>query len=232
MVRPLLLPVLLCVALSGCAGGTTSNETATPPSPSVPQQSATPSLPATPASPSESTTPDAPSTQASDPGSSSPSATTSGRPTVPSAKGALNVARFEAADFSSPTGRIWCDIRAEATLCMFPRGYTGAIPEQKDVCLDDELPVTGVSLIKGRSGYFCAGDPQAWPIKGEPQVDWHKGTGFGFTKYRDQTLAVLPYGKALRRGTVVCRSERTGVVCGDTATGRGFHVSMAHTAPF
>lgn len=151
---------------------------------------------------------------------------------MPPTNGALNVARFEAADFSSPTGRIWCDIRAHATLCMFPWGYTGAIPKAKDVCLDDELPVTGVSLIKGRAGYFCAGDPQAWPIKGEPQVDWHKGTGFGFTKYRDQTLAVLPYGKSLRRGTVVCRSERTGVVCGDTATGHDFHVSMAHTAPF
>jgi len=132
------------------------------------------------------------------------------------------------ADFTSPSGGIWCGLAADYALCHIPfDGFKGKVPTTKQICPKEELDVTGVHVTRQGSRWFCSGDPSTMPVKGSPQVSWQKGTGFPFVKYQGQTMATLPYGQALRHGTYLCRSERTGVTCANLKTGRGFRVARA-----
>ena len=132
------------------------------------------------------------------------------------------------ADFTSPSGGIWCGLAADYALCHIPfDGFKGKVPTTKQICPKEELDVTGVHVTRQGSRWFCSGDPSTMPVKGSPQVSWQKGTGFPFVKYQGQTMATLPYGQALRHGNYLCRSERTGVTCANLKTGRGFRVARA-----
>jgi len=202
------LPIVLLVAvLAGCVAGPSATVTVTvPPSPSAPD----------PTSPSPAA-----------PASTSPAA-----PSVPPSAGARDVSGFHVVDFASPSGRIWCGMRADLTLCHFPFGYTGEVPDSEEVCPGEGLDVTGVSLTSEGPGYFCSGDPQAMPDRGTPQVAWRRGTGFPFVSFDGHSLATLPYGESLRYLTVICSSEPSGISCGDDSTGRGFRVARADVVLF
>jgi len=206
MSRGPLLIVLLFAVLAGCVAGPTVTVTAPPPvtSPGSPD----PTRPTAPMSTSPAT------------------------PSVPPLAGALNVSGHAMVDFASPTGRIWCGMRADVTLCHFPFGYTGQIPASADVCPSEGLDVTGVNVVEGVADYFCSGDPQAMPDRGTPQVAWRRGTGFPFVSFDGHSLATLPYGESLRYRTVICSSEPSGITCGDDATGHGFRVARAGVVLF
>jgi hypothetical protein len=94
------------------------------------------------------------------------------------------------------------------------------------VCPGEGLDVTGVSILK-KANYFCSGDAQSLPQTNGSYVGWWKGTGLPSVKYEGQRLAVLPYGKKLARKGYVCASEKSGVTCGNVATGKGFRISLA-----
>ena len=213
MVRRSLLLLLLCAALTGCL------QSAVPP--------ATVAVPGTPSagSGSPSATPSRSGPDPSQPGTPATS--------VPPAAGAIDVARYASADFASPSGRIWCGLHADVALCHFPFGdFQGKVPDSEEVCPEVGLDVTGIQVTGKGSEYFCSGDPSAWPVRGEKQVDWHKGTGFPFVTFDGQRLATLPYGRALKHGRYLCRSEITGVTCANTSTGRGFRVARAGVVLF
>lgn len=162
------------------------------------------------------------------PTTSAPAVTTSAPagPSVP-AVAARDVSAWRKADFASPSGRIWCGLTAEDALCHFPRGFWGTIPSDEEVCPGEGLDVTGVAVTASGTTYFCSGDPSAFPVRGQDSVAWHTATGYPWVAYDGFTLAVLPYGKALRHGAFVCASAENGVTCAHRATGHGFRIALA-----
>ncbi len=206
--RRILLAAGACLLLAACTGGPRPTaSTATTPEPSATTSPG--SLPP-------------PGTLSPAP---SPSGTVPNTPSVPPVAGALDVSTYRSADFSTPSGRMWCGVRKGWALCHFPEGFQGKIPDEKKLC--PNVIVSGVMVDRKGTDWFCSGDPEAFPMTGEPGVAWHRDTGFGFVKSGDFTLAVLPYGQALRNGDTVCRSERTGVTCGNRRTGHGFNLARA-----
>lgn len=162
-------------------------------------------------------------------GSATPTATpTSTGPAVPDATDATDVSGYDFADFASPSGRIWCGVHSDVALCHFPNGMRAKVPSSKKVCPGEGLDVTGVSVdASGKAEYFCSGDPEAFPQTISESVAWWKTTGYPSVKYDGFKLAVLPYGKKIANGSLVCLSEKVGVTCGNTATGTGFRVALA-----
>lgn len=170
---------------------------------------------ATPATPSAATPTASPT-----PTPSKPSA-----PTLPTKTDALDVSSFDNVHFASPSGRIWCAMSADWTLCHFPRDMNMAkVPKPSKVCPGSRLDVTGVS-IGTKTEYFCSGGAEALPQTNGLNVDWWKSTGFGSVKYDGQKLAILPYGKKLLRSPFVCQSAEAGISCSNLDTHRGFRVS-------
>lgn len=174
--------------------------------------------------------PTSPAPTTASPASPSAPTTTTPSPTAAPLPVAQDVSAWEKSDFASPTGRIWCGLSASGALCHFPRGFQGTIPKGADVCPEEGLDVTGVYVDAAGTGYFCSGDPSAYPVKGSNEVRWHLTTGYGFVEYDGLTLAVLPYGKALGYGRYVCASASTGVTCRNTSIGRGFSIALAGVA--
>ena len=166
--------------------------------------------------------------------SASPSETPTPSPSttlrVPTAAKAINANGYNSAHFASPSGRIWCAVYADNALCHFPNGMDySAVPSSEETCPGEELDVTGVSVdATNGTEYFCSGGPEALPRTNSEYVDWWKDAGnLPSVKYDGQKYAVLPYGKKLKKGDYVCLSERAGVTCGNTATGKGFRVALA-----
>ncbi len=198
MVRTLAVWLIPLALLSGCAAG--------------PQWRPGPVVVIT---PTPAVTPD-----------TTPEATASG-PAVPAPGGAVDANTFTNADFASPSGRIWCSLDADEALCHFPKGMdAAAVPSPSEVCPDEGLDVTGVS-VQDAAAYFCSGGTEALPQTNGLRVGWWKGKGLPSVTYDKQKLAVLPYGRKLAKGTHVCVSEKAGVTCGNTATGKGFRVALA-----
>lgn len=217
MRRIIVIAVLACLGLAGCSPAEPG-----PGTPSAPASSPSP----TPSLPTVAPPPESP---AGSPGSTTvPSPATS----VPPVAGALDVSGHDLVEFASPSGRIWCGMRSDFAVCQLPAGYTGTVPDSEKVCPGMELDVTGITVDAKGTGWICTGDPVAMPVKGEPQVAWHTKTGYGFVTHSGFQVAVLPYGKTLRHGGYVCRSDETGVVCGNTRTGHGFNVARAGIAQF
>ena len=149
-------------------------------------------------------------------------------PVVPDTAGAIAVATDGVVAFSSPSGRIWCTMLAGVAECRFPKGMdTSAVPAAADTCTELGLTVVAVSVEYGKAAdYSCTSGPD--PVLADPATDWWQDTGFPAVANKDLgDLAVLPYGKALTQGAMVCLSEDTGVVCGDSESGKGFMVSRA-----
>jgi hypothetical protein len=208
--RLMVVLVVLVVLVSGCAG--TSRPT--PSVRTIPPDNRPPAVSTSPSS-SSSETPVSPP--------SNPST-----PAVPSTTGALNVVKFTQVDFASPSGGIWCGMAADYALCHIPfDGYKGQQPTTEQICPEEQLDVTGVNVTTDGASWFCSGDPSTMPVKGSTQVAWQKGTGFPFVKYDGQTLATLPYDKALRHGDYICRSERSGMTCASLVSKHGFKVARA-----
>ena len=208
--RALMVALAAGLVLTACAGQPAPTVTVTQVISASPSASPAPSA-------SESPTP-----------SQSPTAEP---PSVPAAKGALDVGGDQAA-FASPSGRIWCAVDTTGALCHFPKGIRGIIPPSDDVCPGQGLDVTGVNITGTGPDYFCSGDPSAYPVKGQPAVGWHAKTGYPWVSYESLKLAVLPYGKRLRAAGYVCLSAKEGVTCGNTATRQGFRVSLAGVVLF
>ncbi len=175
-----------------------------------------------------SVTTSAPTTSGPGTTTSGPVATTSGpaRPSVPTTA-ARDVSAWPSAAFASPSGRIWCGLTARSALCHFPRGFRQTIPSSEEVCPGEGLDVTGVAVTASGTSYFCSGDPSAFPVRGQDSVAWHTATGYPWVAYDGFTLAVLPYGKALRHGDYVCASAENGVTCANRASGHGFRIALA-----
>jgi len=168
---------------------------------------------------------------ATTPAATSPSLPTSPTPTptpsatFPTADGALDVGAFDSAHFASPTGRIWCALYEDWTLCHFPAGMDySAVPKASKVCPGAELDVTGVS-VQHDAEYFCSGGVEALPQTDGMYVDWWRSTGFGSVRYEGFKLAVLPYGQKLKKGDFLCQSEKSGITCVNLDSGRGFTVA-------
>ncbi len=157
-----------------------------------------------------------------------PASPTAVAPKVPATTGALDVTAYDVSMFASPSGSIWCAVQGGAAWCHFPSDFKGKIPTSKEICPDEMLDVTGVT-VGTKVEYFCSGDPTAFPdLKNAGSgLEWFKGTGFPTVKKNGFTLATLPYGKKLADGTFVCLSETTGVTCGDSKTGIGFKMAKA-----
>lgn len=151
------------------------------------------------------------------------------RPEVPAASGALDVDRFGGAQFSSPSGRIWCALGADSAACGFPDGMdTTLVPKAKEVCPGQAMKVIMVVLdAKGRAEYACGTAPAATPLVDTDSTAWWSDTGYPSVATQSGAFAVLPYGKKLVAGSFVCFSENTGVTCGNTDSGKGFKVSRA-----
>ena len=149
------------------------------------------------------------------------------RPTVPDTAGAIDVSDFESAHFASPTGRIWCALAKDWTLCHFPRNMNmSKVGKPSKVCPGAGIDVTGVSVIR-KAEYFCSGGAEALPQTAGEYTAWWRSTGFPAVTFDGQKMATLPYGSKLVHGTYVCLSEQSGITCGSTATGDGFKVSRA-----
>ncbi len=147
---------------------------------------------------------------------------------VPDPAGALDVSGFESAHFASPTGRIWCAMQADWTLCHFPSGMNSSkVPKPSKVCPGAGLDVTGVSVNDKDAGYFCSGGAEALPQTSGEYVDWWRSTGYPAVKFDGQRMATLPYGKKLLYGNFICLSEEAGITCGNVGNGAGFRVSRA-----
>lgn len=170
----------------------------------------------------ESVTPFVPSPR---PSSATPS--TPAKPTVPDAAGALDVSSYESAHFASPTGRIWCALAKDWTLCHFPRDMNRSlVPKPSKVCPGAGIDVTGVSVIK-KADYFCSGGAEALPQTDGEYTNWWRSTGYPSVTYDKQKMATLPYGRKLVHGAYICLSEQSGITCGNTSTGAGFRISRA-----
>lgn len=150
-------------------------------------------------------------------------------PTVPDPAMALDVSAYDFADFASPSGRIWCGLRADTALCHFPYGMDDAkVPKASKVCPGEHLDVTGVSVgTSGKATYFCSGDPEALPQVGTDSTAWWPSTGYPSVKSDSFTVAVLPYDKAVTHTPFTCLSTKAGVSCGNNVTGKGFTVARA-----
>ena len=151
------------------------------------------------------------------------------RPEVPATSGALDVDPFGGAQFSSPSGRIWCAIGADSAACGFPDGMDATlVPKAKEVCPGQDMKVIMVALdAKGRAEYACGAAPAATPLVDTDATAWWADTGYPSVATQSGAFAVLPYGKKLVAGSFVCFSENTGVTCGNTESGKGFKVSRA-----
>ena len=161
------------------------------------------------------------------PATSASTSTGVAAPTVPDATGAIDVTSFGGGHFASPSGRIWCAVADGWALCHFPKGMKMAkVPKAAQVCPDDGLDVTGIS-VDATTSFFCSGDPAAFPKVGEDSTKWWKSSGFPSVKYDGTKFAVLPYGEKLQYGNFVCISEKAGVTCANTDSGAGFRVALA-----
>lgn len=164
------------------------------------------------------------------PGTATPSPTvpTPVKPTIPDTAGALDVSSYDSAHFASPTGRIWCALADDWTLCHFPRGMnTSKVPKPSKVCPGAGLDVTGVSVSKEGADYFCSGGAESLPQTSGEYTAWWKPTGFPKVRYGGQDMATLPYGDKLVHGNYICGSEQSGITCGNASTGAGFKISRA-----
>jgi hypothetical protein len=87
-------------------------------------------------------------------------------------------------------------------------------------------PPNVVLLAEGKATMMCFNDMAADPRRGSPyNTQWVEGYGEWIKvnlKGEQMELASLPYGKAMRAGTVACTSEDFGVSCVDRKTGHGF----------
>ncbi len=160
--------------------------------------------------------------------SPTPTVTTPAKPTVPSAAGALDVSTYESAHFASPTGRIWCALADDWTLCHFPRDMNmGKVPKPSKVCPGAGIDVTGVGVTTKGVDYFCSGGAESLPQTSGEYTDWWKSTGYPAVTYDGQKMATLPYGRKLVHGELICSSEKSGMTCGNITTGAGFTISRA-----
>lgn len=138
---------------------------------------------------------------------------------------------FETADFSTPSGRIWCGIGAQHAGCMLDYIDQDALPKLND-CGDmgSTQPPNVIVLDEAAKApeFACYNDAFSSPERNmNGDAEWTKAIG-GWTKVKlgDRTVdvAVLPYGEGLRAGTMACTSEEFGVTCVNTKTGHGFLV--------
>ena len=214
--------VVALFALSGCAVG----QSPSAPSPASPSDIAASTAPVSspPATPSAST---GPSSASPTPSPVKTTAKPPAKPTVPNASGAVNVTSFGQAHFASPTGRIWCAMDEDGTLCHFPRGMKMTkVPTSDEVCPGEGLDVTGVN-VSDEVGYFCSGGVESLPQTDGDYTEWWRSRGWPSVNYDGWTLATLPYGKKLRLGDFVCESQNVGITCGNPMTGQGFRVALA-----
>jgi hypothetical protein len=97
--------------------------------------------------------------------------------------------------FSTPSKNIACAMEPSFTRCDISERSWSAPPKPASCELDYG---NGLAINAGTAGITCAGDT----VLGAPRI--------------------LPYGQAVRVGTVACTSSAAGVRCADQATGHGF----------
>lgn len=137
---------------------------------------------------------------------------------------------YTKADFSTPSGRIWCGLSAQFAGCMLDYIDQATLPKLND-CGDmgSTRPPNVVVLDGAKAPEFaCYNDAFSSPERNmNGDAEWTKAIG-SWTKVKldDRTVdvAVLPYGAGLRARTMACTSEEFGVTCVNTGTGHGFLV--------
>lgn len=136
------------------------------------------------------------------------------------------VASGDQASFVMPSGNIQCVIRTDSVVCQIAekdfrpdQGHLGAgVLGGCDAASADALTL----LVGSGAGWTCTSET----IRGQAAVDlggWWAADGMGRTEeVEGRPLAVLSYGRALQVGSMLCRSERTGISCRDLTTTGGF----------
>ena len=115
-------------------------------------------------------------------------------------------------NFASPSGRIWCVIYTNSATCMTDFNDQDSLPKVRN-CGESGWtgPPNVVLLAEGKATMMCFNDMAADPRRGSPyNTQWVEGYGEWVKvnlKGEQMELASLPYGKAMRAGTVACTSE-------------------------
>jgi len=137
-------------------------------------------------------------------------------------------AKLPGRSFASPSGRHYCSISAEGyAVCLTIAVDQKALRKVK--CPDSgsgywDKP--NIVELGGTAALGCATDQPADPRRdpdAPEQTDWvEEAGGTWVTSEGGDVVAALPYGKALRAGSVICTSEEFGITCVNSKTGHGF----------
>mgnify|MGYP007130878767 FL=1 len=158
-----------------------------------------------------------------------------------------DVSAFPENHFASPTGNLRCALRPAGELGEahvfreLPATFAAEVPPAAEVCGGfDDMPVAGVRLgTEGPAQWACSGDRQVFPYRAtasgfdvgaEFTAWWDEGFGSLVEVPGDggtDTLAVLPYDRALTADGITCTIALDGVTCTNEATGHSFHLNRA-----
>lgn len=139
------------------------------------------------------------------------------------------VATGDQASFVMPSGNIQCVIRTESVVCQVAeKDFTPQDGDMSPDVLGDCGPerADSLTLVSGAgTGWTCHTES----IRGQAGLDlggWWATDGVGETEEVDGTpLAVLSYGQELQVGSMLCRSESTGISCRDLTSADGFSLA-------
>jgi hypothetical protein len=108
--------------------------------------------------------------------------------------------------FHTPSKNIYCSLTRSTVRCDIAQKSWRPPAKPADCQLDWG---NGMFIDAGKAGITCTGD-----------------TLIG------AATEILPYGRGLRSGSVLCTSESAGLTCKDEKSGRGFTLAMARYSIF
>ncbi|HSS42536.1 MAG TPA: DUF6636 domain-containing protein [Solirubrobacterales bacterium] len=133
-------------------------------------------------------------------------ATTDADPTTPAPQESDTIAAPDAR-FQTPSGNIVCSVSSEAATCeILRKRYTPSVPRPADCPLDYGHRLTVDAA--GVAGFSCYGDSMSEIAEGS-----------------------LPYGNYLKRGSISCVSQESGLTC-RSRNGGGFFLSVDEATLF
>lgn len=123
--------------------------------------------------------------------------------------------------FTTPSGRNWCNVVEGAVGCQIPRDVSAQHHGANFVTITSQ----GVGFLTGDPGFDTDGTASRWTTSapGAPKAT------------KNGTTAVLGYGSTLRAGDTTCKSTVNGVTCSNsvasfTVNSSGVTMTGARTA--
>jgi hypothetical protein len=150
------------------------------------------------------------------------------RTAPPSTTTRVRPATVDHAGFESPSGKIVCALDGPAdgegaSVRCTAFGATYSVPPRPADCDLEWGPDIGLGTS---AGFECAGDTVAQAADVSDRQPWPYATAVTPTS-DGHVVRVLPYGKAVRAGDIVCAMSTKGVACDNTVTGAGFRLSKS-----